>query len=182
MRRNEAAALADHAASWDAHAQRIYRYCFRRTGDASVAEDLTSIVFLEAWRRRKEVALPPAERLAWLYGVATNVLRNQRRSQRRYQAALARLPRPRPEPDFAHALDDRIAAEQQMLSILDRLESLTDLEREVLALCIWEGLTTKEAATALSIPETTVRTRFHRARARLAAEPLATEAIQGDKR
>jgi RNA polymerase sigma-70 factor (ECF subfamily) len=179
MRRDDSAAVAAHAASWDAHAQRIYRYCFRRTGDAALAEDLTSIVFLEAWRRRSEISLAREERLPWLYGVATNVLRNQRRSERRYESALARLPAPRPEPDFADALEDRVAAEQAMRSILAQLQTLTDLEREVLALCVWEGLTPKEAAAALSIPEPTVRTRLHRARTRLAPAP---ELLQGDRR
>jgi RNA polymerase sigma-70 factor (ECF subfamily) len=171
--------MVDHAALWDAHAQRIYRYCFRRTGDATLAEDLTSIVFLEAWRRRHEVALPAEERLPWLYGVATNVLRNQRRSQRRYAAALARLPPPRPEPDFADALADRVAAEQEMQSILGRLAELTDLEREVLALCVWEGLSAREVAAALAIPEATVRTRLHRARARLTP---AVDVLKGEPR
>lgn len=168
----------DLAACWDAHAQRIYRYCFRRTGDAALAEDLTSIVFLEAWRRRRDVT-PSA---AWLYGVATNVLRNQRRSRRRYEAALARLPRPDPEPDFADMLAERVSAEQEMRVILDRLEALEPLERDVLALCVWEGLSAREAAVALAVPEATVRTRLHRARAHLAR--LLPELIpaEGDAR
>ena len=34
------------------HARAIYNYCFRRVGNWAAAEDLVSIVFLEAWRRR----------------------------------------------------------------------------------------------------------------------------------
>jgi RNA polymerase sigma-70 factor (ECF subfamily) len=162
-------------ACWDAHAQQIHRYCFRRTGDAGLAEDLTSIVFLEAWRRRGDVT-PSA---AWLYGVATNVLRNQRRSRRRHDAALARLPRPEPEPDFAEALAERVSAEQEMRLILDRLEALPPLERDVLALCIWEGLSAQQASVALAVPEGTVRTRLHRARAHLAR--LVPELIPAER-
>ena len=33
------------------HGRTIYNYCFRRVGSWSVAEDLVSVVFLEAWRR-----------------------------------------------------------------------------------------------------------------------------------
>ena len=36
---------------FDRHADAIYTYCFRRTADWTVAEDLTSVVFLETWRR-----------------------------------------------------------------------------------------------------------------------------------
>ncbi len=156
-----------HVRLWDAYAGAIYRYCFRRIADAALAEDLTSIVFLEAWRRRRDVSLAPEASLPWLYGVATNVLRNQRRSQRRYQAALARLPRPLEEPDFADGLTDRLDDEQRMRLILGQLRMLSRLEQEVLSLCVWEGLTPRAAATALAIPEATVRTRLHRAREHL---------------
>lgn len=40
------------------HARAIYNYCFRRTADWALAEDLTSIVFLEAWRRRDKELRP----------------------------------------------------------------------------------------------------------------------------
>src|SRR5712691_12221724 len=76
---------------FERHARTVYNYCFRRTGDWSQAEELTAIVFLEAWRRRRQVHLVRDEALPWLLGVATNVIRNYRRSQRRYRAALERL-------------------------------------------------------------------------------------------
>src|SRR5918992_881798 len=78
---------------YERHAGAVYNYCFRRTADWAVAEDLTSIVFLEAWRRRKDVRLHGESLLPWLYGIATNVLRNRSRSLRRYRAALGRIPR-----------------------------------------------------------------------------------------
>lgn len=160
----EAAELAE---LWDRHAQGIYLYCFRRTGDRALAEDLTSIVFLEGWRRRKDAPLDQANALPWLYGVATNVLRNQWRSQRRYKAALQRLPAAPPEQDFVERVHDRVDDEARMKEMLIHLRRLPPLEREALVLCAWEDLTPKEAALALSVPESTVRTRLHRARRRL---------------
>jgi RNA polymerase sigma-70 factor (ECF subfamily) len=162
----------DFARLWDSHAQSIYRYCFRRTGDATLAEDLTSAVFLEAWRRRGDVTVPPEKTLPWLYGVATNVLRNQRRGRRRYEHALRRLARPRPEPDFADAAAERLDSEAEMRRILAHISELSQLEQEVLALCVWEGLSPHEAAEALGVPVVTVRTRLHRARRRLRARVL----------
>jgi RNA polymerase sigma-70 factor (ECF subfamily) len=115
------------------------------------------------------------------------VLRNQRRSQRRYEAALARLPRPLEEPDFAESLPDRLDDEQRMRLVLGQLRTLSRLEQEVLSLCVWEGLTPQEAAFALAVPEATVRTRLHRAREHLRAfgedEAIPTrqlDATQGD--
>jgi RNA polymerase sigma-70 factor (ECF subfamily) len=78
-------------ALYERHARAIYNYLFRRCADWALAEDLTSVVFLEAFRRRSEVEMRQGKVLPWLYGVATNVLRNQRRSLRRHAAALKRL-------------------------------------------------------------------------------------------
>lgn len=166
--RSEAEA-AEFADCWDSFAQAIYSYCFRLTADAALAEDLTSIVFLEAWRRRHDVEVPAAMVRAWLYGIATNVLRNQRRSMRRYARARARLEPPGVEPDFAAAVDARLDDERLMRTILSHIAELPRVERETLALCVWQGLSHAEAALALGIPEATVRTRLHRARRRLQA-------------
>ena len=160
---------ARHLRLWDDYAQRIYRYCFRRTADRELAEDLTSIVFLEAWRRRRDVQLPTEAELPWLYGVAANVLRNQRRKQHRYQAALARLPSMLNERDLAEDAVDRLVDQERMTRLLKRLRSLPAVEQDVLTLCAWEELSPKEAAAALGVPEATVRTRLHRARRRLRA-------------
>ena len=156
-----------HVRLWDEHAQRIYRYCFRRTADRELAEDLTSVVFLEAWRRRDKAQLGADTELPWLYGVAANVVRTQWRKQRRYRAALARLPCPRDEADLAQDAVDQLADQERMRLLVARLRVLPQIEQDVLTLCAWEDLTPKEAAVALGIPEATVRTRLHRARKRL---------------
>lgn len=151
---------------YDRHARAIYNYCFRRVGSWAVAEDLLSIVFLEAWRRR-EKTLPADGALPWLYGIATNVVRNQRRSERRYAAALRRMPEPRPEPDFSAGSHDRADAEQRIKPALAILGRLSDDERDVFVLCAWMELPYEEAGLALGIPIGTVRSRLARARRRL---------------
>ena len=42
-------------ALFERHARSVYNHCFRRTASWADAEELTSAVFLEAWRRRREV-------------------------------------------------------------------------------------------------------------------------------
>jgi DNA-directed RNA polymerase specialized sigma24 family protein len=39
------------------HQQAVYTHCFRRTASHGAAEDLTSAVFLEAWKPRSQVQL-----------------------------------------------------------------------------------------------------------------------------
>jgi RNA polymerase sigma factor (sigma-70 family) len=151
---------------FERHANAIYNYCFGRVGDWSAAEDLVSIVFLEAWRRRRK-DLPAGKVLPWLYGIATNVARNQRRSQRRYASALGRMPALRPDPSFAEAADSHLDDERQMQHVLTLVRRLPKHEQDVFALCGWSQLSYEDAAAALGVPVGTVRSRLSRARARL---------------
>ena len=172
-------------ALFDRHANTVYAYCFRRTADWALAEDLTSVVFLEAWRVRTRVAPVDANAVPLLLGIATNVVRNQWRSRRRYRAALERLPPADAERDFADELAERLDAERTMRSILDQVRQLPRVELDALALCAWSTLTTGEAALALGVPEATVRTRLHRARRRLrpeGADPLSDRPAEGAMR
>jgi RNA polymerase sigma factor (sigma-70 family) len=151
---------------YERYARTIYNYLFRRLADWSEAEDLTAVVFLEAFRRRREAVLDEGKLLPWLYGIATNVLRNRRRAQFRHRRLLAQLEgRPRPaEPDAAA----RAEAAAQMRSVLQRVAALPRQQHDVVALCVWSDLSYAEAAVALGVPVGTIRSRLARARAALA--------------
>jgi RNA polymerase sigma-70 factor (ECF subfamily) len=151
---------------FERHGRTIYNYCFRRVGSWAVAEDLVSIVFLEAWRRRQK-PLPRGKELPWLFGIATNVVRNRRRSERRYAEALRRVPEPSPDPTFADDSDQRVDDEELIGRALALVARLPRREQEVFALCAWSELSYEDAAIALGIPVGTVRSRLSRARARL---------------
>lgn len=171
-------------ALFDLQARSIYGFCFRMTADQALAEDLMSITFLEAWRRRG-VTLDTDRTRAWLFGIARNVVRNQRRSIRRHRAALARLERSEVEPDFADEVAAKLAHEEDAKAALATLRTIPRRERDIIALVAWSGLSIVEAAAALGIPEATARNRLFRARQRfdadgraVAPEPGATEGVR----
>jgi RNA polymerase sigma factor (sigma-70 family) len=149
------------------HARRVYGLCFRQTGDWDLAQDLTSITFLEAWRRRRSVLVDEGKVPAWLLGIAYNSLRHQWRSRRRYSRALAQLAAQPVEPDHADDSAARASAEREAVVLLRQLGRLSKPQRAVLSLVGWEGLSPAEAAHALGMPEATVRSHLHRARRRL---------------
>jgi RNA polymerase sigma-70 factor (ECF subfamily) len=152
---------------YERHARTIYNYLFRRLADWSEAEDLTAVVFLEAFRRRKDVIVVEDKLLAWLYGIATNVLRNRRRALWRHRRLITQLehePRATVEPDAAA----RAQAAERMRAVLERVSRLPRAQQDVVALCVWSDLTYQEAAIALGVPAGTVRSRLARARAALA--------------
>jgi RNA polymerase sigma-70 factor (ECF subfamily) len=150
------------------HAQAVYSFCARRTADLALAEDLTSITFLEAWRHRDR--MPSAQNgsaLPWLLGVANNVVRNARRGQRRYRAVLERLPAPAVAPPAEDQVVAHTLTEARLRDTLDAISALPEGEQEVVMLVLWSGLSYQEAATALAIPVGTVQSRLSRARTRL---------------
>jgi RNA polymerase sigma-70 factor (ECF subfamily) len=152
------------------HASAVYNHLFRRVADWSEAEDLTSAVFLQAWRTRGRVLIDRDSALPWLLGVANHVLGNHRRASRRYRAALRRIvPADEAAGDHADAVAAAVDSERLMATIRRALTQLPRHEREVVELCMWSGLDQKAAAIALGVSVGTVKSRMHRARRRLAA-------------
>jgi RNA polymerase sigma-70 factor (ECF subfamily) len=154
-------------ALFDAHAGAIHRYACRVSGEAATSEDVVAQTFLEAWRLRETVRREGESLEPWLYGIATNVLRNTRRTARRYRTVLERLPAPEPTPDIADEPAARAGQQEELAAARAALKALRPPEREVVALCIWSGLSYAQAAEALGVPIGTVRSRLSRARARL---------------
>ncbi len=163
----QAGDAAAFGALYQRHARAVYQFCFWRTADAGLAEELSAAVFLEAWRRRGRTRLLQPSVLPWLLGVAVNLLRNQRRAARRRQAALERLPPLPAEPDPADAVAAQVDAEQTMRVVRQAVDRLPRREQEVLELCVWAGLDYQQAAQILGVAPGTVGSRLSRARAQL---------------
>ncbi|WP_143200086.1 RNA polymerase sigma factor [Kitasatospora sp. CB01950] len=152
---------------YDEHAQVLYRYALRVTGDWAEAEDVVSTTFLEAWRGREKLH-PDGDRLRpWLLGIATNIMRRTARARRRRDIALARLPERGLVPDFADDLVAHLADVEHLRAAHRALARLRHRDREVFTLVVWAGLDYASAAEALGTPVGTVRSRLSRARARL---------------
>ncbi|MFG1811699.1 RNA polymerase sigma factor [Streptomyces sp. NPDC049040] len=158
------------------HAQVVYRHAMRLTGDWTLAQDIVSLTFLEAWRLRGKLRDEGETPRPWLMGIATNVLRNTARAGRRQDRALARLPARETTSDFADEVVGRMADAEQLTAAQAVLARLRRSEREVFTLCVWSGLTYTEAAQALGVPVGTVRSRLARARSRL--RKLADEELK----
>jgi RNA polymerase sigma factor (sigma-70 family) len=160
---NEAA----FAQLFDRHVQAVANHCFRLSGSWQTAEDLTQATFLVAWRRRRDIRVVAGSMLPWLLTVATNNLRSEWRSQRRWLAAIRRMPAVAETADPADEVAGRIDDERRMRPILAAVRRLPRAEREAIALCLWSGLSYADAAQALGIGEASVRSRVSRALARL---------------
>ena len=145
---------------FDRHYDVVHGYLARRAGP-DVADDLAAQTFTIAFERRASFrADEVATARPWLFGIATNLLRNQRRAERRALEALADLA-------VTAVTEQRDPATAGGLGLGEALASLDGDQRDVLLLHAWEGLRYEEIAIALGIPVGTVRSRLARARSRL---------------
>ncbi len=153
---------------FDTYARSVYNHAFRLTADWATAEDVMAATYLQAWRSRQRVTEEGGSLRPWLLGIATNEARNHTRSNRRYRrVAAALLASDFTLPDHADEVAGRLDDSRRIAAAIDALARLRRPEREVLTLCLWEGLDYESAAEALGVPVGTVRSRLSRARARL---------------
>jgi RNA polymerase sigma factor (sigma-70 family) len=154
---------------YDAHARDLHRYLARRL-DTAIADDLVAETFLVAWEQRARYDPGRGVARAWLFGIATNLLRRHSRTEARTLRAMAmdagRAAVAEPE-DTASAA--RVDAGRAARSLAGGLAALRPEERDVLLLVAWASLRPVEIATALDLDVQTVRTRLHRARTKLRA-------------
>jgi RNA polymerase sigma factor (sigma-70 family) len=152
---------------FDRHANAIFTFCLRRTGDHSAAEDLMSEAFLHAWRRRADMQPTTDGPVPWLYGIAANLVRRHLRGVGRGHAAMVRVALAGPELDPSDEIAGRIDDARSVDRATEALRSLPESDQELFVLCVWQQLSYEEAANALGIPVGTVRSRLSRARDRL---------------
>ncbi|MGO9559418.1 MAG: RNA polymerase sigma factor [Acidimicrobiales bacterium] len=150
------------------HLSQIFGYLARRVG-RDLAEDLTAETFARALRYRSGFDPARGTEIAWLFGIATGLVSSHRRTESRRLRALSRLaPREReqsPEEATVASLD----AERLLPLVARALSQMPRNQRDALYLVGVARLSYEEAASALSVPIGTVRSRVSRARAQLVA-------------
>ena len=155
---------------FERHFSVIQRFLTLQAGEQT-AGDLASETFVIAFRRRATYDLTRPDARPWLFGIAANLARQHRRSERRRRETLLRFGRERP----LEWQDDELArvdADVDGASVRAALAELAPDERDLLLLFACVGLSYAEIAEALSLPIGTVRSRIHRLRHKLRARLL----------
>jgi RNA polymerase sigma factor (sigma-70 family) len=156
----------DFEAAFREHFPPVYRFISRRVGPA-IAEDLAAETFATAYRRRALFEPARGSLRSWLYGIATNLVRNHWRAEQHLLALDARLVPEIDPPDSSDAADQRVTAALLAPRLAAALGLLTREQRDVLLLHAWAELSHEEIAAALGIGPGTARSRLSRARASL---------------
>lgn len=149
------------------HSGRVHAHLLQRTGTVE-AEDLTAEVFVVAWRKNADIHFDEeAGMLPWLLVCANNLLRNQERSLRRARLLLDRVPPgPTAAPDIADEVTDTDERRRARLAVRAVLDRLADGDRDIIQLCVIQGLSPAAVAGVTGRPAGTVRSQLSRALAR----------------
>jgi RNA polymerase sigma-70 factor (ECF subfamily) len=141
------------------HLDRLYRAAWALCGSREEAEDLVQETYVRVLARPR--LLRREDDLGYLLRALRNTFLNQRRSE-------ARRVKPVQLPDGLDLVADRRALEPhaalEASEVYAAVAALTDDFRDVLVAVDVAGLSYKEAASALRIPEGTVMSRLYRAR------------------
>ncbi|MEU4550001.1 RNA polymerase sigma factor [Nonomuraea dietziae] len=147
------------------HIDAVMRFVVRRVNDPHLAADLTADIFLAALDSAHTYRPGRGSEIAWLYGVARNVVSAQlRRTAREAQLTSRVAGRRLMDDDDLGRMVEKIDAERQMRHALEAMRDLPEGERAVLELVAIDQLSVAEAAAALGIRQVTARVRLHRAR------------------
>jgi RNA polymerase sigma-70 factor, ECF subfamily len=141
------------------HSDRIYGLCLRMSGDSAQATELAQDVFVRAWEQLDRLQ-PGSDAGAWLWRLATNVVLNAMRSERRRHARVA----PVAEPGLLERAELGTPLPVRRLSLDAAMARLPERAREVFVLHDVEGFAHAEVAEMLGVAEGTVRAHLHRAR------------------
>lgn len=154
------------AVVFDRHFDSIAAFVRRRL-DRSLADEIAAETFLRAFDGRVRYDGRWRDARPWLFGIASKLVSRHRRAEARRLRAFARAAERPAEGGGLDAVEGRLDAASMSAALASGLASLNVGERDVLLLYAWAELGYDEIAEALEIPVGTVRSRLHRARARL---------------
>jgi len=174
--------ISGDAAAWEEIVQRyhrrIYNICYRFAGSNNHADDLTQEVFIKMYRTLNSYDMDRGAFMTWVTTVTRNLLVDHFRKTRQermtdsldttssdHEDAMALGER---IPDRGPAPDSRVQTREAKEAVHQALQKLSPELREAVILRDLQDMDYREIATALKVPEGTVKSRINRGRAELA--------------
>ncbi|HEY3367627.1 MAG TPA: sigma-70 family RNA polymerase sigma factor [Symbiobacteriaceae bacterium] len=149
----------------DAYGDGILQLAYLQVKDRDLAEDIFQEVFTRVYLNLHKFRGDSSPR-TWMYRITINLCRDRLRSPalRRVLLLGEDFLGVSPEPDD---VEDTALAAADKAVLLAAVTDLPPEYREVVLLYYYEEMDTREVAETLALSEGTVRSRLHRARAKL---------------
>src|SRR5262245_57623522 len=149
------------------HGAWLYARLLRRCNDPDVVSEVVQDTFVALWQDARRFRLE-GEVGAWLWGIAFRRLVSRLR-QRKDVLLVPGWEDPAARQRVLPSVEDEVLLGVEYGDLAAGLRRLSPEFRAVVQAVVLDGLTTKEAGRLLGVPENTVKTRLHRAKAQLRA-------------
>ncbi|MGH9513068.1 MAG: RNA polymerase sigma factor [Terriglobales bacterium] len=174
--------LAGETAAWEEIVQRyhrrIYNICYRFSGSADQAQDLTQEVFIKMYGSLKSYDSQRSAFMTWMTTITRNLLVDyfRKSKQERMTDSLDAPPSEHEDamplseriPDKALPPDAGVQSRETREAVHRALQKLSPDLREAVILRDLQDMDYREIAAVLKVPEGTVKSRINRGRAELA--------------
>ena len=152
------------------HTRRVHNLCYRFTGNAAAAEDLSQEVFIRVYRTLPSYQSVQGAFTTWLTSVTRNLLVDHYRRTRRDRLtdSIDAMPQFDERPSPARTPDSWAQANELSGQVQQALSRLSPELREAVILRDLQGLDYGEIRVVLQVPEGTVKSRINRGRIELA--------------
>ncbi len=150
--------------------EKIYKFSLCKTFSEDEADDLAQDILLTAVKQMPKLK-DEAKFEPWLWGIAANVAKSFRRTMGKQRAMYTyNVPE---DLLYEELLSDD--DEELYSNLRTKISRLTGMYRDIIILYYYDGLSTKEIALRLGIPEGTVTWRLSEARRKLRKECMQME-------
>jgi RNA polymerase sigma-70 factor (ECF subfamily) len=148
---------------YDAHIGAVHRLATRMTGDESLADDVTQVAFIRAFRSLSRFR-GDSSFATWLHRITVSATLNIIRARKRWHFKSAEL------DEASHVVEPTAESDVLLRERLDRaIDALPERCRLVFVLYVLEGFTHPEIGERLGIPVGTSKAKLSEARSRLRA-------------
>jgi RNA polymerase sigma-70 factor (ECF subfamily) len=139
---------------YDEHAAPLWRYTLSLVRDPARAEDIVQETLLRAWQRPAVLDQSANSARSWLFTVARHLVVDEYRSARNRRELRTDTPPEQVSPDRSEeVLDSWLVGEG--------LARLSADHRAVIVCAFYRGMSTRQIAAELEVPEGTVKSRMH---------------------
>jgi RNA polymerase sigma-70 factor, ECF subfamily len=178
--------LAGEDSAWEAllksYSRKIYNLCYRFTGRAEEAEDVTQEVFIKVFQTLKSYHAAQGSFGTWLNRVARNHLVDHYRRARKDRVTSSlddELPEAEQQPSPHMEPTGQVESRELREVLQQGLDKLSPDLREAVILRDLHDLDYEEIAQVLSVPQGTVKSRINRGRLELGRVLKRMEGMRG---
>ncbi len=140
----------------------IFSFVYRQLGNRETAMDITQEIFIAVLRSISSYREDVAAFRTWLYRLASNVLVDYFRSAH-YKYEKRKIDINSIVLSAGITLEDHVIEKEHLSQILDILSDLPFITQQILRLKLFSGASFREIGEAMSLPESTVKTRYYAA-------------------